>query len=105
MTVRTVPTRPFAGQRPGTSGLRKKVTVFEQPNYLENFVQSLFDSLEGFVRSACANEMGLQVSGFPEVALQAVADSGNIEAQAPIMGFDVQSNSHKHLTPKLSRDA
>ena len=48
MTVRTVPTRPFAGQRPGTSGLRKKVTVFEQPNYLENFVQSLFDSLEGF---------------------------------------------------------
>ena len=48
MTLRTVPTRPFPGQRPGTSGLRKKVAVFEQPNYLENFVQSLFDSLEGF---------------------------------------------------------
>ena len=48
MTLRTVPTRPFAGQRPGTSGLRKKVAVFEQPHYLENFVQSLFDSLEGF---------------------------------------------------------
>ncbi|HEX2539630.1 MAG TPA: alpha-D-glucose phosphate-specific phosphoglucomutase [Caldimonas sp.] len=46
--VRTVPTRPFAGQRPGTSGLRKKVATFEQPHYLENFVQSLFDSLEGF---------------------------------------------------------
>jgi len=44
MTVQTISTSPFAGQRPGTSGLRKKVSIFEQPHYLENFVQSVLDT-------------------------------------------------------------
>jgi phosphoglucomutase len=48
MNLRTVATTPFEGQRPGTSGLRKKVEVFQQAHYLENFVQSVLDSLEGF---------------------------------------------------------
>ncbi len=46
LPIATIPTSPFDGQRPGTSGLRKKTAIFQQPHYLENFVQALFDTLQ-----------------------------------------------------------
>ncbi|HZV17945.1 MAG TPA: alpha-D-glucose phosphate-specific phosphoglucomutase [Sphingobium sp.] len=45
MTIETKPTTPYSGQKPGTSGLRKKVRVFQQPNYAENFIQAVFDAV------------------------------------------------------------
>ncbi len=47
MDILTVLTTPIEGQKPGTSGLRKKTRVFMEPSYLENFVQAVFDAIGG----------------------------------------------------------
>lgn len=47
MTLETIKTSPIDGQKPGTSGLRKKTRVFMEPNYLENFIQATFDAIGG----------------------------------------------------------
>jgi len=70
MTPKTVPTHAIAGQRPGTSGLRKKVTVFQQTPYLENFVQSIFDSLEGLEGQTLV--LGGDGRFFNDTAIQAI---------------------------------
>ncbi|MEO0003017.1 MAG: Phosphoglucomutase, partial [Pseudomonadota bacterium] len=58
-----LPSQPFGDQQPGTSGLRKKVTVFQQPGYLENFVQALFDELHGPGQSAAGQILVLGGDG------------------------------------------
>jgi phosphoglucomutase len=46
MSIKTITTTPFTDQKPGTSGLRKKVTAFQSAHYLENFVQAIFDTID-----------------------------------------------------------
>ncbi len=47
MDIRTVATAPIEGQKPGTSGLRKKTRVFQEPNFLQNYIQATWDGIGG----------------------------------------------------------
>ena len=110
----TIATTPFEGQKPGTSGLRKKVPVFQQPHYAENFIQSIFDALEGFaaktlviggdgrflnreviqtaIRMASANGFGRVIVG--RDGLLSTPAASNIIRQYKAFGGIVLSASH-----------
>ena len=112
--VQTITTTPFDGQKPGTSGLRKKVTVFSQPHYAENFIQSVFDTLEGYagktlviggdgryyndtviitaVRMAAANGFGRVIVG--RDGLLSTPAASNIIRQYKAFGGLILSASH-----------
>ena len=70
MQIETITTQPYNDQNPGTSGLRKKVKTFQEPGYLENFVQSIFDSLEDFTGKSLV--LGGDGRYFNRVAIQTI---------------------------------
>jgi len=75
MTILSIPVTPFPDQRPGTSGLRKKVAVFRQPGYAEAFVQSLFDALPEAVGDGVAGKtlvLGGDGRYFNDIAIQTI---------------------------------
>ena len=112
--IETVATTPFEGQKPGTSGLRKKVPVFQQPRYAENFIQSIFDALDGYagktlviggdgryynreviqvaIRMAAANGFGRVLVG--RDGLLSTPAASNIIRQYKAFGGIVLSASH-----------
>ena len=57
-SIKEVKTSPFSDQKPGSSGLRRKVSVFQQTNYTENFVQCVFSSIPESEREGCTIVVG-----------------------------------------------
>jgi phosphoglucomutase len=118
--MKTVTTKPYDGQKPGTSGLRKKVPVFQQPNYAQNFIQSIFDTLEGYrgktlviggdgryfnrevvgiaIRMAAANGFGRVVTG--KGGLLSTPAASNLIRKRGAFGGIVLSASHNPGGPE-----
>jgi len=120
MSIKKISTRPFKDQRPGTSGLRKKVTTFQQPHYLENFIQSVFDvigeirgktivlggdgrflnkeALQIIIRMAAANGIGRTMLGLGGILSTPAAST--IIRKHNLLGGIILSASHNPGGPK-----
>ena len=118
--IRTVQTKPYPDQKPGTSGLRKKVPVFQQENYAENFIQSIFDCLDGLkgatlviggdgrfynreviakaIRMAAANGVGKVMVG--KGGILSTPAASNVIRKYKALGGIVLSASHNPGGPK-----
>ena len=83
MQINTIPTQPFLDQKPGTSGLRKKVKVFKQAHYLENFVQSIFDSIE--IGSNAALTLGGDGRYYNSTAIQIIIKMAAVNGFARVI--------------------
>ena len=112
--IKTVSTTPFPDQKPGTSGLRKKVRVFQQPNYAENLIQSVFDNVPDRARATLViggdgrylNDQVIQIAirmaaanGFGRVlvgrdGLLSTPAASNVIRQAKAVGGLILSASH-----------
>ena len=118
-TIRAVPTTPYDDQRPGTGGLRKRVKAFDQPNYLENYLQAVFDALalpagstlviggdgrygnrralETLVRMAAANGIGRIVAG--KDGILSTPAASNLIRRRQAAGGVIFSASHNPAGP------
>ncbi len=119
METRTVATNPFLDQRAGTSGLRKKVSVFQQPHYLENYIQSLFlcipdlagktlvlggdgryfnrQAIQTIIRMAAANGLGHLIVG--RQGLFSTPAVSNLIRQRSAVGGIILTASHNPAGP------
>ena len=72
LKITTVSVKPFAGQRPGTSGLWKKTMEFMQPGYVEAHVQSTFNAMRGLVSGDFSNSTLVVGADWPDYNKEAI---------------------------------
>ena len=90
LQVLTVPTAPYPDQRPGTSGLRKRVVVFQsRRNYLHNFIQSIFSSIDLRDRQGSTVVVGGDGRFFNRTAIEVIAQMAAANGVSVTMCVDL----------------
>lgn len=105
MRIKEVTTAPIDGQKPGTSGLRKKTRVFMEPGYLENYVQSIFDGIDGVEGKSLV--VGGDGRYFNDQAIQVILRMASANGAAScVVGQNgiLSTPAASHLIRKLKAD-